>query len=61
MTKLKRLLETMFDELPENIAKKHNQKIYPEHKIDAYIVWKKQQELTNVQKIFIEGIKRICK
>lgn len=51
----------MFDELPENIAKKHNQKIYPEHKIDAYIVWKKQQELTNVQKIFIEGIKRICK
>ena len=36
-------------------------KIYPEHKIDAYIVWKKQQELTNVQKVFIESIKRICK
>ncbi len=33
-------------------------KVYPEHKIDAYVVWKKQQELTNVQKIFIESIKQ---
>ena len=33
-------------------------KVYPEHKIDAYVVWKKQKELTNIQKIFIDNIKK---